>query len=264
MKTILEQALKLNKPEFIEKITSLNQEDIIDIFNNDNNLQNNYKNKVIDIYNEGIVNPEFHKRVEFSESKALLSLLEPEQRGWVLYFSCMRGLSFKAAYNSVELGFNGNENMKKFFSTLENNIDYLHFIDNAYKPYINDETYIFVLYASFVLHVKNGFNINNKHFLNMVGMQDDNEVQKYKKQYYTNCIALINNYKEVLHFDAWNPQLLKLFHKDINTANPYNNIGISNKQYELEQFSQYGEILKKILMKSDFDKKFHEKNKNIK
>lgn len=281
MKTILEQALTLNKEDFIDKMISFNQEDIITTLDNDDNLQTNYKNKVITIYNEDLINTDFYRNVDFAASKALLSLLEPEQRGWVLYFSCIRGASFKSAYNAVDLGFCDNDNMKKFLPTLvfdeinrlakgeqfphlENNINYLKFVDTVYKPYINDETYLFMLYASFVHHVKNGFDINNQNFLSMVGMQDDNKAKTYKKEYYTNCMALIENYKEKLHFDLWTPELLGLFHKDIQTPNPYNSMGISSQKYELEQFAKYGKILGKLLMKNEFDKKFPEKQQHHK
>lgn len=281
MKTPLEQALTLNKKEFIDKLISLDQEEVIHTLEHNIHLKKQYENKVVDIYNENIANNDFYRKVEFGESTALISLLKPEQRGWILYFSCVRGANFKVAYNCAEIGFVDNEHMKNFFSNLvfdevnrlarsdnfphlENNVDYLGFIDKVYKPYINQENYTFMLYASFVHHVKNGFNINNQNFLSMVGMQADNDSDKYKKQYYTNCMVLIEKYKEKLHFDLWTPELLGLFHKDIQTPNPYNSMGISSQEYELQQFAKYGKILGRFLMKNDFDEKFPEKQQNHK
>lgn len=279
MKTTLTQALNLAKEEFIAKMISLNQDKVMKTLDSDLTLKSKYQDKVVEIYNEDIAHQDFFRKVEFGESKALLSLLNLNQKGWVLYFACIRGGSFKAAYNAVELGFQDNNNIKKFFPNLvfdevnrlangenfphlENNIDYLGFIDKAYKPYISHEIYTFMLYASFVHHVKNGFNINNQHMLNLVGMQADNEMKKYKKQYYHNCMSLIEKYQEKLHFELWTPQLLGLLHKDIKTPFPYHNTSFSNQTYELEQFAPYGEVLGKFLMKDNFDKKFPEKQNN--
>lgn len=278
MKTTLEKALQLDKSDFIQQLVSFNQEKVINTLHDDINLRNRYQNKAVELYTDDIAKQDFVRNVELGKSKALLSLLNPEQRGWVLYFSSIRGQNFKAAYNAVELGYADNNNIKKFFSTvvfdeinrlsngdefshLENNIDYLGFIDKTYKPYTSPETYTFFLYVSFVLHVKNGFKINNQHFLNLVGLKDEkqNASKNFKKEYYNNCINLIKDYKEKLHFDLWTPELLGLFNKDINTPNPYGGMGISNNAYELEQFARYGQVLSKFLMKNDLDEKFPEK-----
>lgn len=272
IKTILEQAITLPKKDFLDKILSLNQVEIIDTWENEPSLKNQYQEKVNAIYKEDIVEKDLYKEFGFAQSISLLSLLTPDIRGKILYCSCIHGQHFKVAYNVVELGYAPNSNMNKFFPHfafdelsrlshtdtfphLENTIDHLHFLEQVFKPFLEPATYHFILYASFVHHVKNGFNFNNKNFLNLLGLQDDNTYAVFKKEFYTNSMNLIEQYKQKLGFDLWTPDLLSLFHKDIKTPNPYSRIGISNQKYELEQFAPYSHALEKIMMKDGLDHK---------
>lgn len=111
MKQTLQEIIQLKHSDFIEKIISLSQEEVIDTLHQNDFLKSQYREKVIEIYNEEVVNKDWRRNVRFADSLALATLLTPESRGFTFYFSCFNGIDFLAAYNCSQLGFILNEPM---------------------------------------------------------------------------------------------------------------------------------------------------------
>lgn len=273
MKKILQKALSLEKYDFIEYIISLNQHKISSIFDSDALLKEQYRQKANELYTEGMNIHDWHKDMQFAESGVLVQLLTPEQRGNVFFVSIIQRNNFMAAYNAVQHDFVLNEDIIQHLpdlvldeisrlsgedavAHLEKNINYLDYLDKAFKPFLEDSLYTFVLYTSFVHHVKKGSVFNNQNFLHMVDMLSDYQLEKFKPHYYQVSIKLIDSYKKKLHFENWPDHLKSLFYNDIKTANPYNCGGISSWRFTIEEFKPYGLILEKFILNDAFNDKF--------
>lgn len=273
MKTILQKALTLDKYAFIKHIISLNQNKVISTLDSNESLKEQYRQKTFQLYTEGMNINDWHKDMEFAESIALVQLLTPEERGRVFFASIIQRNNFKAAYNAVQNEFILEDSISQHISSivfdeisrlsienevshLEKNIDYLNYIEKGFKPYLESSLYAFLLYSSFVHHVKKGSIFNNQNFLHMVDMLSEHQLEKFKPHYYEVSIKLINSYKKKLHFDDWPSNLKILFYNDIKTANPYNCGGISSWQFTIEEFKPYASILEKFILNNSFNDKF--------
>lgn len=273
MKTILQKALLLDKYAFIEHIISLNQKKVISTLDSDDNLKEQYRQKVSQLYTDGMNINYWHKDMKFAESSALVQLLTPEQRGRVFFASIVQRNNFTASYHAVEHEFILQEDLVEHLSQLvldeigrlaiddavahlEKNINYLDYLEKAFKPFIEDSLYVFVLYASFIHHVKKGSIFNNHNFLNMIDMLSEEQLEMFKPEYYQVSLKLIDSYKKKLHFDDWPSNLKNLFYKDIKTPNPYNCGGISSWQFTIEEFKPYGSIIEKFILNDIFNDKF--------
>lgn len=278
MKHILEHSLLLEDNDFIEKILSFNQKEVLYTLEQNLVLKDYYSKRVVDIYNTNVADNSFVvKNLKFAESFALISLLQIIGRSSCFFFSLYNGNNFKSAYNCSLAGIalNANHTLHfprlayeelnrlseaQSFPHLEDNIHYIDFIEKAFKPFINTKEYLFFLYYSLVQHVRNGLKLCHTPFLQQTGLIDSIEKTYYKNCYLDNTYLLIEQYKKILIFSEWNTDLLQLFHNSIYSKESFD---IMNKDFwalEIKNFHPHAEFIKKLLLKESFSLKFPKKN----
>lgn len=138
---------------------------------------------------------------------------------------------------------------------LEDGINYIEYLEKGFKPYLESARYVFILYTSFVHHVKNGMQLSEKKFLSDIDLTNTQSFS-FNLTHYNNSIKLVQKYKTLLNFEHWPSQLVAKFYQDIKTPNPYNSFGIGSWENELSEFGVYGKILETIRLKESFDSKF--------